>query len=79
MARVPLSQRDLFCAIDREYQRLRTPECLRCRTPLPIRRIPLDDSASNWQLAFAEECPHHCQLLLISIAERLQPEYALSD
>jgi len=78
MGQLALSQRELFFVLDREFQRLHPPECYRCRTPLPVRRATSDPSASNWQIENPGPCPEHCNLILMSIVERMQGSYALA-
>jgi len=78
MDQLVLSQRDLFFALDREFQRLRSPECYRCRTPLPVRRATPAPAASNWEVENPEACTKHCNLVLASVVERMQATHALA-
>lgn len=77
MSRQAVSLEELFTVLDHEYGSVRPLACRSCVTPLPIRRAPADEVSSNWFVVEAEDCPHHCRVVLAEIVTRLMSEYEL--
>ena len=67
---------ELYSLIDREFLNMRPAECLRCQTPLPVRK-PATPSG-NWRIPAPSSCPHKCHELLSGIVHRLQGRYELA-
>lgn len=77
MSRKAVSLEELFTILGQEYGKVRPAACRSCVTPLPVRRAPADDVSSNWFVVEAEDCPHHCRVLLAEIVTQLMSEYEL--
>ena len=78
MAPLPLSQRELFFVVHREFLRLRPSGCFRCQTPPPIRSTSPEAPPGAWQVPECAPCPQECDRVLASIVSRLQPQYSLA-
>jgi hypothetical protein len=68
---------ELFSLIDREFLNQRPPECMRCQTPLPVRKAATP--SGNWRIPAPAKCPHKCHVLLSGIVHRLQGSYELAE
>ena len=77
MPRNAVSLEELFTLLEREFRKVRAPECKTCVTPYPIRRSPADEVSSNWFITEPEPCAHHCATRLGEIATRMMSEYEL--
>jgi hypothetical protein len=77
MARKSVSLEALFGLIDREFQRVRPPQCKRCVTPLPFRKSQPDEVSTNWAIVEPEDCPDRCRVLFAEVVTRLMSEFEL--
>jgi hypothetical protein len=77
MARKAVSLETLFAIVDREFQKVRPPQCRRCVTPLPFRKSKPDEVSANWSIVEPEECPDNCRVLFAEVVTRLTSEFEL--
>ena len=73
--RTTISAAQLYAILDREFKKLRSPECRSCRVPLPYWRQPPDDVSANWHIGTPEDCPHGCQAKIAELLARLWTRY----
>ena len=73
--RTTISAAQLYAILDREFKKLRSPECRTCRVPLPYWRQPPDDVSANWHIGTPEDCPHGCQTKIAELLARLWTRY----
>jgi hypothetical protein len=78
MPRRTVTASALYAILDREFRRTRSPDCVRCYTPLPFYRDPPDDVSANWDIGTPDECPHHCRRVIAEVVARLWTEYELA-
>ena len=79
MERKRLTPGALYMALNDELKRLRPPECLSCRMPLPFSIERPDNVSANWRIGTPPPCAHGCDTIISEIAARLWPEYDLRD
>jgi len=75
LARTTISAAQLYAILDREFKKLRPPECQRCRIPLPYWREPPDDVSANWHIGTPTECPNGCHVLIAELLAKLWTRY----
>jgi hypothetical protein len=78
MARQTLSSAQLYAILDREFRKRKSPDCLKCRVPLPFYKEPADDVSANWYIGTPSECPHRCQVIIAEVLANLWPRYNLA-
>lgn len=71
VARETITAAQLYAILDREFKKARSPECKRCRIPLPYFRRPPDDVSANWAIGTPADCPHRCHLVIAELLARL--------
>ncbi len=77
MARTTIQAAQLYAILDREFKRLRPPQCRECAVPLPYWRRPPDDVSANWFIGTPRECPHGCHVVIAELLARLWTQYDL--
>ena len=75
MSRTTVSPAQLYAILDREFKKIRPPECQRCNIPLPYWRDPPDDVSANWHIGTPTDCPHRCHLAIAELLARLWTLY----
>jgi len=78
MARQTLSSAQLYAVLDREFRKRKSPDCLKCKVPLPFYKEPADDVSANWYIGTPSECPHRCQVIIAEVLANLWPRYNLA-
>ena len=71
MSRTTISAAALYAILDREFRSLKSPDCMRCKAPLPYWRRPPDDVSANWNIGTPAECPHRCHLVIAELLARM--------
>ena len=75
MSRTTVSPAQLYAILDREFKKIRPPECQRCHIPLPYWREPPDDVSANWHIGTPTECPNGCHIVVAELLAKLWTQY----
>jgi hypothetical protein len=78
MARQVLTSAQLYAVLDREFRARKSPECHKCRVPLPFFKTPADDVSANWYIGTPSECSHKCQVIIGEVLANLWTQYNLA-
>jgi hypothetical protein len=79
MQRQTIGAAQLYAVLDREFRRLRSPECRVCRIPLPFRQDAPDEVSANWRFGTPTVCPHGCHVVMAELLADLWTRYDLDD
>ena len=79
MARTTISSAQLYAILDREFKKLRPPECQKCRVPLPYWRQPPDDVSANWHIGTPSDCSHGCHVVIAELLTKLWTRYDIAQ
>jgi hypothetical protein len=79
MERKHIRAAELYAVLDREFRKLRPPECSLCRIPLPFWQEAPDDVSANWRFGTPTECPHGCHMIMAELLANLWTQYNLEE
>lgn len=77
MPRTTLTAAQLYGVLDREFNKLRSAACRKCRAPMPYWRVPPDEVSANWNIGTPGVCPYGCHLVIAELLTRLWSRYDL--
>jgi hypothetical protein len=79
VTRTTIPSAQLYAILDREFKKLRPPECQKCMVPLPYWRQPPDDVSANWNIGTPAVCPHGCHVVIAELLTKLWTRYDIEQ
>lgn len=77
-ARPVISGPNMYSMLIHEFERIRPPECKRCRVPLPFWGPAAGNSNGYWYMRTPADCPYNCRQLIAELWARVSTEYVIN-
>jgi hypothetical protein len=68
----------MYALLIREFARLKSPQCMQCRVPLPFWGPAPGNQAVFWYMQTPRACPHGCAQVLAVLWAKFTTEYNIA-
>ena len=72
-----LTATHVIALLNKEFARLKSPECTQCHAPVPFWGPAPNDTRGYWYLPTPQACSHGCSKVMLELWARVNDEYRI--